>query len=165
MGEEDHTMAEKSVLLTLGGLKKLEQELEYLKTVKRRQVAERIKQAVEFGDINENSEYDDAKNEQAFVEGRILTIERMLRNAEIIDETNFKPDEVGVGSKVKVLDLEFDEELIYTIVGSAEVDSLENKISNESPVGKALLGQKAGDVVEITVPAGQLKYRILGVFR
>ena len=158
-------MAEKSVLLTLGGLKKLEQELEYLKTVKRRQVAERIKQAVEFGDINENSEYDDAKNEQAFVEGRILTIERMLRNAEIIDETNFKPDEVGVGSKVKVLDLEFDEELIYTIVGSAEVDSLENKISNESPVGKALLGQKAGDVVEITVPAGQLKYRILGVFR
>lgn len=158
-------MAEKSVLLTLGGLKKLEQELEYLKTVKRRQVAERIKQAVEFGDINENSEYDDAKNEQAFVEGRILTIERMLRNAEIIDETNFKPDEVGVGSKVKVLDLEFDEELIYTIVGSAEVDSLDNKISNESPVGKALLGQKAGDVVEITVPAGQLKYRILGVFR
>ncbi|NLP17461.1 MAG: transcription elongation factor GreA [Firmicutes bacterium] len=158
-------MAEKSVLLTLGGLKKLEQELEYLKTVKRRQVAERIKQAVEFGDINENSEYDDAKNEQAFVEGRILTIERMLRNAQVIDETDFKPDEVGVGSKVKVLDLEFEEELIYTIVGSAEADLLENKISNESPVGKALLGQKVGDVVEIAVPAGQLKYRILEILR
>ncbi len=158
-------MAEKSVLLTLGGLKKLEQELEYLKTVKRRQVAERIKQAVEFGDINENSEYDDAKNELAFVEGRILTIERMLRNAQVIDETDFKPDEVGVGSKVKVLDLEFEEELIYTIVGSAEADLLENKISNESPVGKALLGQKVGDVVEIAVPAGQLKYRILEILR
>ncbi|NLJ33846.1 MAG: transcription elongation factor GreA [Firmicutes bacterium] len=158
-------MAEKTVLLTLGGLKKLEQELEYLKTVKRRQVAERIKQAVEFGDINENSEYDDAKNEQAFVEGRILTIERMLRNAEIIDEADFNPDEVGIGSKVKVLDLEFEEELIYTIVGSAEADLLENKISNESPVGKALLGRKKDDVVEITVPAGQLKYRILEVFR
>jgi len=164
-GEEDYAMAEKSVLLTLGGLKKLEQELEYLKTVKRRQVAERIKQAVEFGDINENSEYDDAKNEQAFVEGRILTIERMLRNAQVIDETDFKPDEVGVGSKVKVLDLEFEEELIYTIVGSAEADLLENKISNESPVGKALLGQKVGDVVEIAVPAGQLKYRILEILR
>lgn len=158
-------MAEKSVLLTLGGLKKLEQELEYLKTVKRRRVAERIKQAVEFGDINENSEYDDAKNEQAFVEGRILTIERMLRNAEVIDETDIKPDEVGIGSKVKVLDLEFEEELIYTIVGSAEVDLLENKISNESPVGQALLGKKTGDLIEITVPAGQLKYRVLEVFR
>jgi transcription elongation factor GreA len=158
-------MAEKEVLLTLAGLKKLEQELEYLKTVKRRQVAERIKQAIEFGDISENSEYDDAKNEQAFVEGRILTIERMLRNAKVIDDNDYNPDEVGIGATVKLYDLENHEQLTYTIVGSAEANLSENKISNESPVGKALLGQKAGNVVEVTVPAGQLKYQILEVFR
>ncbi|HHW92850.1 MAG TPA: transcription elongation factor GreA [Firmicutes bacterium] len=158
-------MAEKEVLLTLAGLKKLEQELEYLKTVKRRQVAERIKQAIEFGDISENSEYDDAKNEQAFVEGRILTIERMLRNAKVIDDNDYNPDEVGIGATVKLYDPENHEQLTYTIVGSAEANLSENKISNESPVGKALLGQKAGNVVEVTVPAGQLKYQILEVFR
>ncbi|HHW56056.1 MAG: transcription elongation factor GreA [bacterium] len=158
-------MAEKEVLLTLAGLKKLEQELEYLKTVKRRQVAERIKQAIEFGDITENSEYDDAKNEQAFVEGRILTIERMLRHAKVIDDNDYEPDEVGLGATVKLYDLENNEQLTYTIVGSAEANLLENKISNESPVGKALLGQKAGNIVEVTVPAGQLKYQILEVYR
>jgi|LFRM01.2.fsa_nt_gb transcription elongation factor GreA len=164
-GEEGYAMAEKEVLLTLAGLKKLEQELEYLKTVKRRQVAERIKQAIEFGDITENSEYDDAKNEQAFVEGRILTIERMLRHAKVIDDNDYEPDEVGLGATVKLYDLENNEQLTYTIVGSAEANLLENKISNESPVGKALLGQKAGNIVEVTVPAGQLKYQILEVYR
>lgn len=158
-------MVEKEVILTLDGLKKLEEELEYLKTVKRRRVAERIKQAVEFGDISENSEYDDAKNEQAFIEGRILTIERMLRNAKVIDDSDYKPDEVSLGSTVKLYDLDTGEELTYTIVGSAEANPSENKISNESPVGKALLGKKAGSEVEIKVPVGLLKYKIVEISR
>jgi transcription elongation factor GreA len=158
-------MVEKEVLLTLDGLKRLEGELEQLKTVKRRQVAERIKQAIGFGDITENSEYDDAKNEQAFVEGRILTIERMLRNAKIIDDEEYNPDEVGIGSKVTLFDVETQEEFTYTIVGSAEADPSANKISNESPVGMALLGKKVNSEVEIIVPAGKLVYKILNVFR
>ncbi|MGI6575759.1 MAG: transcription elongation factor GreA [bacterium] len=158
-------MVEKEVLLTLDGLKRYESELEQLKTVKRRQVAERIKQAIEFGDISENSEYDAAKNEQAFVEGRILTIERILRNAKVIDSEGCNPDEVGIGSKVKLYDVETGEEWTYTIVGSAEADPSTNKISNESPVGKALLGKKVNSEVKITVPAGTLVYKILDVSR
>ncbi|MHB8172643.1 MAG: transcription elongation factor GreA [Thermincolia bacterium] len=158
-------MNEKEVILTLDGLKKLEQELEQLKTVKRREVAERIKQAIEFGDISENSEYEDAKNEQAFIEGRILTLEKMLRNAKLIDDVNIQTDIVSVGSTVLIKDVEFDEEIEYTIVGSAEADPTNNKISNESPVGKAILGKKTGSTVEVNVPAGVLKYKILNIHK
>ncbi len=153
-------MADKEVLLTLEGLNKLEKELEYLKTVRRREVAERIKQALEFGDINENSEYEDAKNEQGFIEGRILEIEKMLRNVKIIDDHNAIPNEVGLGSTVTLLDVETGEQLVYMIVGSAEADPSNSRISNESPVGKALLGRKVGDEIEVNVPVGVLRYRI-----
>lgn len=158
-------MAEKEVILTLEGLKKLEQEMELLKTTKRREVAARIKQAIEFGDISENSEYEDAKNEQAFIEGRILTLEKMLRNARLIDEVDIHTDVVSVGSTVVLKDIEFDEDIEYTIVGSAEADPGANKISNESPVGKAILGQGIGSIVEVTVPAGVLKYKILNIHK
>ena len=153
-------MADKEVILTLEGLNKLEKELEYLKTVRRREVAERIKQALEFGDITENSEYEDAKNEQGFIEGRILAIEKMLRNVKIIDDQEVTLNEVGLGSKVTLLDVETGEQLVYSIVGSAEADPSNSRISNESPVGKALLGRKVGDEIEVNVPVGVLRYRI-----
>lgn len=155
-------MAEKEVILTLEGLKKLEEELELSKTVKRREVAVRIKQAIDFGDISENSEYDDAKNDQAFIEGRIITLEKMLRNARIIDELEGS-DIVAIGAKVRLKDVDFGEEEEYFIVGSAEADPGTNKISNESPVGKALLGQTKGSVIEVNVPAGILHYKILDI--
>lgn len=151
------------MLLTLEGLNKLEKELEYLKTVRRREVAERIKQALEFGDITENSEYDDAKNEQGFIEGRILALEKILRNARVIDEQGVNLEEVGLGSKVSLLDLDTGEELDYTIVGSTEADPSQFKISNESPVGKALLGRKAGEEVAVNVPVGTLHYRVTAI--
>jgi transcription elongation factor GreA len=156
-------MAEKEVLLTQEGFTKLENELENLKTVKRREVAERIKQAIEFGDISENSEYEDAKNEQAFIEGRILTLEKMLRNARIIEYEQNDSDVVNIGAKISLKDMEYGDEFKYTIVGSAEADPNNNKISFESPVGKAILGKKLGDVVEVNVPAGKVKYKILSV--
>lgn len=155
-------MPEKEVILTLDGLKKLEEELENLKTQRRREVAERIKQAIEFGDISENSEYEDAKNEQAFIEGRIITLEKMLRNARVIDDSEEK-DHVSVGSTVVLKDIEFGDEEQYTIVGSAEADPAVNRISNESPVGKAVLGQAKGSVVEVNVPAGILRYQIMDI--
>lgn len=158
-------MKEKEVILTVEGLKKLEDELEQLKTVKRREVAERIKQAISFGDISENSEYEDAKNEQAFIEGSILTLEKMLRNAKIIDDENLDTKVVSIGSTVLLKDLEYGDEFTYTIVGSVEANPGANKISNESPVGKAILGQSKGYVVEVSVPAGQLKYQILDILR
>lgn len=158
-------MAEKQIMLTLEGLKKLETKLEHLKTVRRTDVAERIKQAIEFGDISENSEYEDAKNEQAFIEGEIMTLEKMLRNSKIIDEGDIGTDVVSLGCTVKLKDLEFDEDLQYTIVGSAEADPTEFKISNESPVGQAIIGQKVGSVVEVNVPAGVLKYEVLEITR
>jgi len=156
-------MVEKEVILTLDGLKKLEQELEHYKSVKRREVAERIKEAIEFGDISENSEYEDAKNEQAMIEGRILTLEKMLRNARVIDEGDINTDVVSVGSTVLLKDLEVGDEIDYTIVGSAEADPAKNKISNESPVGKAILGQTIGSIVEVSVPAGKLRYQIMNI--
>lgn len=156
-------MADKEVILTPSGLKKLEEELEHLKTVKRREVAERIKIAIGYGDISENSEYEDAKNEQAFIEGRIITLEKMLRNAKIINEEEVVTDVVSIGSTVKLKDIEFDEEVEYTIVGSAESDPTVNMISNESPVGKALLGKQIGATVEVSVPAGVIKYEILDI--
>lgn len=155
-------MPEKEVILTLDGLKKLEEELELYKTQKRREVAERIKQAIEFGDISENSEYEDAKNEQAFIEGRIITLEKMLRNARVIDDIEGN-DSVNLGSTVVLKDVDYGDEEEYTIVGSAEADPGTNKISNESPVGKAVLGQPKGATVEVTVPAGVLHYQILDI--
>ena len=158
-------MADKEVLLTVAGLKKLEQELEHLKSVRRREVAERIKQAIEFGDISENSEYEDAKNDQAFTEGRILTLEKKLRNARVIDDHEVGTEEVSLGSRVRIKDLEIGDELEYLIVGSMEADPTESRISNESPVGRAILGQKIGSTVEVRVPAGTLKYQILDINR
>lgn len=153
----------KKFLMTYEGIKKLEEELEYLKTTKRVEIKEKIKVARSFGDLSENAEYDEAKNEQAFVEGRIATLENMFRNAQVVDESELSTDKVSVGSKVKVKDYEFDEDVEFSIVGSAESDPMENKISNESPVGKALVGRKVGDVVEVPVPDGVNKYEILEI--
>ncbi|CAI6084595.1 transcription elongation factor GreA [Cohnella sp. JJ-181] len=158
-------MSEKEVLLTPDGLKKLEEELENLKSVKRREVAERIKVAIGYGDISENSEYEDAKNEQAFIEGRILTLEKMLRNARIINNDEIDLSTVSIGSTVVVEDLEFNETLEYTIVGTAESDPLKNKISNESPVGRAIIGKSKGTTVEVSVPAGIIQYKIVDIKR
>ena len=156
-------MTEKEVFLTEEGLKKIEQKLEHLKSVRRREVAERIKQAIEFGDISENSEYEDAKNEQAFIEGEILTLEKMLRNVKLLDNGDINTDTVALGATVVLKDMEYGDELEYAIVGSAEADPSEMKISNESPVGAAILGQKVGSEVEVVVPAGVLKYKVLGI--
>ncbi|MBI3998051.1 MAG: transcription elongation factor GreA [Armatimonadetes bacterium] len=157
------TDGEKQTILTRAGLRKLEEELEHLKGTRRKEVAERIKQAKAFGDIHENAEYDDAKNEQAFVEGRILQIEQMLRNAHLIDDAPANSDTVSVGCTVRLKDLSAGGELRYTIVGSAEADPLRDRISNEAPVGQALIGRKKGDTVTVRVPAGTLKYTILEI--
>ena len=158
-------MPQKEILLTYEGMKKLEEELEFLKTVKRREVAERIKVALGFGDLSENSEYDEAKNEQAQVEMKILDLENKLRNVKIIDEDEIDNKIVQVGNKIQVLDMEYDEKLEYTIVGSTEVDLAENKISNESPIGAALLGKKKNDVVEVSTPGGLVNFKILKITR
>ncbi|NMB33332.1 MAG: transcription elongation factor GreA [Clostridium sp.] len=156
-------MLNKEVVLTYEGLKKLEQELEQLKTVKRREIAERIKQALSFGDISENSEYDEAKNEQAYIEGKIIQLENMLKNAKVIDEDDVKTDMVSIGSKVRILDKEFDEEVEYHIVGSTEADPSKYKISYQSPVGKALIGKKKGATVEVIVPDGTIEFKVLEI--
>lgn len=155
----------KEILLTQEGYQKLEDEVEFLKTVRRREVAERIKVAISFGDISENSEYDEAKNEQAQMEERILKLESMIRRAVIIDESKIDSNTVTIGSIVKVNDVEFEEEVEYVIVGSAEADPYEGKISNESPVGKALLGRAIGDIVDVQVPDGVAKFEILEIKR
>jgi transcription elongation factor GreA len=156
-------MTEKEVILTAAGLQKLEEELEQLKTVKRREVAQRIKEAISFGDLSENSEYEESKNEQAFIEGRIITLEKMLRNARVISDDDVNTGIVSVGSTVLVKDLEYGDEMEYTIVGSAESDPMQNKISNESPVGIALLGKSRGSTVDVNVPAGVIRYEILDI--
>lgn len=153
----------KEVILTPGGYKRLEDELEQLRTYKRKEVAEKIKAALAFGDISENSEYDDAKQEQAFVEGRIFYLEKTLRNARVLEDHEISAEKVGIGSIVLLRDLENSEELEYVIVSSAEANPNENKISNESPVGKAISGQPVGSIVEVSVPAGTLMYEILGI--
>ena len=158
-------MTEKDVFLTPEGLEKLENELDDLKSVKRKEVAERIKQALAFGDISENSEYDQAKNEQGKLEERIIKLENILRNAKLIDEDEITTDIVSIGSKVIVSDIEFDEQMEYTIVGSAEADPYSGRISNESPVGNALLGRKCGDIVDVQVPDGIIKYEIMSIAR
>ena len=154
---------EKDIFFTPEGLEKIENEIEYLKTVRRKEVSERIKVALGYGDLSENSEYDEAKNEQAQVEERIAKLEMMVRNAKIIDEKDLNTDVVNIGSSVKVRELETMEEDEYTIVGSAEADPLEGKISNESPVGSKLIGNRVGDVVEVEVPDGIIKYEICGI--
>ncbi len=159
MGEE--------VFLTREGMEKLKAELHHLKSVRRKEVADRIKEAREYGDIVENSEYDDAKNEQAFVEGRIKDLEKLLRNVQIIDdeETDTGNNEIKIGSTVELKDLESGKKFTYTLVGSAEADPSENKISNESPVGSAILGRKAGEKVAVEVPAGTIEYEIISIIK
>jgi transcription elongation factor GreA len=146
---------QKDVILTPEGLEKLKDEIEYLSTTKRREVAERIKEAREFGDISENSEYDDAKNEQAMLESRIAQLEDKLRSASVIDASELSPDVVRVGSVVHVKDAGSGKELIYTIVGSTEADPGQNRLSNESPVGQGLLGRSKGDTVTVQLPSGK----------
>ncbi|MEW6032447.1 MAG: transcription elongation factor GreA [Bacillota bacterium] len=158
-------MADKEVILSAEGLRKLEEKLEYLKKVKRHEVAERIRKARQFGDINENSEYEDAKNEQSFIEGEILHLEKILRNAKLVDDVTLDPEIIGLWSRVRLEDLDTGEKVEYTIVGSTESDPGEHKISDESPVGRAILGHRAGDEVVVHVPAGTLRYRILEVSR
>jgi transcription elongation factor GreA len=156
-------MEEKEVLLTQEGYDNLEKELEYLKTEKRSEISERIKVALGFGDLSENSEYDEAKNAQASNEIKIAELENKLRYAKIIDESEIDTKTVQVGNKVKVLDMEFDEEVEYTIVGSTEVDLSQNRISNESPIGAALLGAKKNQLVEAQTPGGVVKFKILAI--
>ncbi|HZJ76657.1 MAG TPA: transcription elongation factor GreA [Oscillospiraceae bacterium] len=158
-------MVDREIVLTVDGLKKLENELEMLRTVKRKEIAERIKQSIAFGDISENSEYDEAKNEQAQVEDRIKKLEAMLLKATIIDEDDIDTDIVSIGSTVQVKDLEFNEVVEYMIVGSVEADPYELKISNESPVGKSLIGSRVGEIVEIQIPDGVTKYEVLQIIR
>ena len=156
-------MEEKEVLLTQEGYDKLEQELDNLKTTKRAEIAERIKIALGFGDLSENSEYDEAKNAQAENETKIVELENKLRNAKIIDESEIDTKTVQVGSTVKLLDMEFNEEVSYTLVGSTEVDLAQNKISNESPIGSAILGAKKNQIVEVQAPAGIIQYKVLSI--
>ena len=156
-------MEEKEVILTQEGYNNLEKELNFLKTEKRAEIADRIKVALGFGDLSENSEYDEAKNAQAENEVKIAELENKIRYAKIIDEKDIDTETVQVGNIVRVLDMEFDEKIDYTIVGSTEVNLAENKISNESPLGKALLGAKKNRVVEVEAPAGVMKYKILSI--
>ena len=156
-------MGDKEILLTQEGYDKIENELEYLKTEKRAEIAERIKVALGFGDLSENSEYDEAKNAQAANEDKILEFEAKLRYAKIIDESEIDTKTVQIGNIVKVYDMEFEEEVEYTIVGSTEVNLAENKISNESPIGAALLGKKKNEIVTVNAPAGIMKFKILSI--
>ena len=155
----------KEVILTPEGVKKLEDRLESLRSVRRKEVAERIQTAISFGDLSENAEYDEAKNEQAFVEGEILKIESMLRMARVIDEEDQADDAVGIGSKVTVKDIGLGEEITYMICGAAEANPFENQISNESPIGQALLGRRVGDKVDVVAPAGVISMQIVSAAR
>ena len=158
-------MADKKHILTYAGLKALEEELHDLKVVKRKEVAEKIKEAREQGDLSENAEYDAAKDEQRDIEARIEEIEKILKNAEVIVEDEVDLDKISVGCLVKVYDEEFEEEMEFKIVGSSEANSLQGKISNESPVGKALIGAKVGDEITVEAEAGLMKYKVLGIHR
>ena len=151
------------ILMTQEGFDQLKKELEELKSVKRREISEKIRVARGFGDLSENSEYDEAKNDQAMVEARIADIESMLKNVKIIDQDELTTELIHIGSKVQVKDVEFDEVCTYQIVGSSEADPSNGRISDESPVGKGLLGHKVGETVEIETPAGVMQYEILGI--
>ena len=156
-------MEVKKNILTYEGLRKYEDELHELKVVKRKEVAQKIKEAREQGDLSENAEYDAAKDEQRDIEARIEELEKILKNAEVVDEEEVDINVIGIGCQVKILDMEYDEELEYKIVGSTEANSLKGKISNESLVGQALMGKKTGDVVEVEAQAGVIKYKVLGI--
>ena len=156
-------MSRKEVILTEEGLKQLTEELNHLSTVKREEVAERIRQAREFGDISENSEYDDAKNEQALLEGRIALLQEKLRRARVVKDSEIETDKVSVGSTVTLKDKDSGEKRIYTLVGSAEADPTNARLSNESPVGQAIMGKRVGDKVTITVPVGSINYEIVKI--
>ena len=158
-------MEEKKNLLTFTGLKKLEEELHDLKVVRRKEVAGKIKEAREQGDLSENAEYDAAKDEQRDIEARIEEIEKILKNVEVVDEDEVDLEKISVGCRVKVYDIEYEEEMEFSLVGSSEANSLKGKISNESPVGKALIGAKVGDVVEVETQAGLIQYKVLEIQR
>ena len=164
MGKVSQIMAEKKNLMTYEGLKKLEHELQDLKVNRRKEVAQKIKEAREQGDLSENAEYDAAKDEQRDIEARIEEIEKILKNAEVADD-EFGAGVINLGSTVTVYDCEFDEEIVFKLVGSTEAKSLENKISNEAPLGKALIGKVAGDEVEVETPSGIMKYKVINVTR
>jgi transcription elongation factor GreA len=153
----------KEVILTPEGYKNLQEEIEYLSNEKRREVADRIRIAREFGDIAENAEYDDAKNEQAHLEARIATLEERLKNARVITKKEIKSGEVSIGTKVRLRDVKANKTVEYHIVGSAEANPAENKLSNESPVGKAIMGRKKGETVEVAAPRGTLKFKIMDI--
>jgi transcription elongation factor GreA len=154
---------DREILLTETGLKKIEHELEQLRSVHRKRVADRIRDSKQFGEFSENSEYEDAKTEQAFVEGRIEELKQVLMHAQVIDESEVMTDLVGVGAIVKVCDLETNDEWEFTIVGSIEANPAEDKISNESPVGESLMGRKVGETVEVDIPAGLARYKIVSI--
>lgn len=156
---------DKKNILTYQGLKKLEDELQELKVVRRKEVAAKIKEAREQGDLSENAEYDAAKDEQRDIEARIEQIEKILKNAEVVLDEEIDLDKISIGCLVRVLDVEYDEEEEYKLVGSSEASSLQNKISNESPFGQALIGAKVGDIVEVEAPAGVIKYKVLSIHR
>ena len=158
-------MGEKKNLLTYEGLKKLEDELQDLKVVQRKAIAQKIKEAREQGDLSENAEYDAAKDEQRDIEARIEQIEKILKNAEVVVEDEVDLDKISVGCVVKVLDVEFDEEEEFKLVGSSEANSLKGKISNESPVGKALIGARVGDTIQVETQAGTIEYKVLEIQR
>ncbi|MCB7317618.1 transcription elongation factor GreA [Lacrimispora sp. 210928-DFI.3.58] len=158
-------MADKKHILTYAGLKQYEDELQNLKVVKRKEVAQKIKEAREQGDLSENAEYDAAKDEQRDIELRIDELEKLLKNAEVVVEDEIDLDKINIGCKVKLLDVEFDEEMEFFIVGSTEANSLQNKISNESPVGRALIGKVVGDVVDVETQAGIIQYKVLEIQR
>ncbi|MFR4439467.1 MAG: transcription elongation factor GreA [Hungatella sp.] len=158
-------MAEKKNILTYAGLKQYEDELQNLKVVKRKEVAQKIKEAREQGDLSENAEYDAAKDEQRDIELRIEELEKLLKNAEVIVEDEIDLDKINIGCKVKVYEIDFDEEMEFKIVGSTEANSLQNKISNESPVGKALIGKKVGDIVDVETQVGVIQYKVLEIQR
>ena len=156
---------DKKNILTYQGLKKLEDELQNLKVVKRKEVAQKIKEAREQGDLSENAEYDAAKDEQRDIELRIEELEKLLKNAEVVVEDEIELDKISVGCEVKVYDVEYEEEMDFRIVGSTEANSLQNKISNESPVGKALLGKRVGETVVVETQAGDVEYKVLDIKR
>ena len=158
-------MADKKHILTYAGLKQYEDELQNLKVVRRKEVAQKIKEAREQGDLSENAEYDAAKDEQRDIELRIEELEKLLKNAEVVVEDEIDTDKINVGCKVKLLDMEYNEEMEFYIVGSTEANSLQNKISNESPVGHALIGRSVGDVVDVETQAGVIQYKVLEIQR
>lgn len=154
---------EKKIILTSEGLRKLEEELENLKVVRRAEVAVKIKEARAQGDLSENAEYDAAKDEQAEIESRIVVIEKMLRNVEVIEESDLNQNRINLGNKIKLYDVEFEEEVTYTLVGSAEADPQQGRISNESPLGIALIGHEVGDEIDVDAPDGIIKFRVLEI--